>query len=395
MRIGIDVQPLQTGTRYAGVGRHLHDLIGQLVAQNQPETTYTLFLNSADYLDPLADVALTCDRFRVPRKTRLGRFSWCWDTLYLPYAFFRQQIDVYHYNSLSEAEPMAPPFPFGKHKVVATIHDVIPLKLPALYPNEAAPSWKRCNFAAKLRRLRHANAIMTVSECSKHDIMEYLNYPEGRIFVIYNGIAPEFFQEPHPDALAELKQKYELPDRFILYIGGYYSARKNISRLLEAYALLVRQEAPSRCPALVLAGLSAADHQVSIQRLLTEKGLADQVRCLPHIPEAELPCLYRLATLFVYPSLYEGFGLPVAEALACGTVTATSNCSSLPEIAGAACLYFDPCDPQDLAKRIYEGLTTKAIRERLHNQGPKQVARFSWEKTARDVLSVYQSLSQR
>lgn len=389
MRIGIDIQPLQTGTRYGGVGRYLYNVLTALAAQ-AGEHTYTLWLNSADYLEPVENLPTTWARVQVPRKRRLGRFWWCWDMVYLPYACARQHIDVYHYNSLSETEPMAPPFPLGKQKVVATIHDVIPLKLPELYPNEVHYSWWNFNFSAKFRRLRQANAILTVSECSKQDIAECLNYPNDQIFVAYNGVASEFFQKPSSEMLAQLRQKYGFSGPFILYLGGYYSARKNLDRLLDAYALLRQHHFPESCPPLILAGLSNRDHHAQIQTMLIEKRLTEHVRCLPHLPDAELPGLYRLATLFVYPSLYEGFGLPVAEALACGTVAAISNCSSLPEIAGAVALYFNPYDPQEIAHTMYEGLTNLSLRQRLQMQGPAQVARFSWQHTARTILEVYQ-----
>lgn len=387
MKIGIDVQPLQTGTRLAGVGRYLHNVLTHLARQDS-EHAYTLFLNSADYLEPCESPSTQWETFEVPRKLRLGRFWWWWDTLYLPYALVKQQIDVYHYNSLSEAEPMAPPFPIGSHRVVATIHDLIPLRLPELYPEQGKCSGWNFNFAAKLRRLRHADAIMTVSECSKRDIVECLNYPEDRIFVAYNGIAPEFFQEPTPEALSELTRKYTLPDTFMLYLGGYYSLRKNIDRLFDAYTILLRQD-PSNCPKLVLAGLSNAAHKARIRMLINKKELVEHVLCLPHIPDHELPLLYRLTTLFVYPSLYEGFGLPVADAMACGAIVATSSCSSLPEIGGDACLYFDPYNPRSIAETMHKGLTNMNIRAILFQKGLQQARKFSWERSAKIVLSVY------
>lgn len=390
MRIGIDVQPLQTGTRQAGVGRYVDNVLSQLLRAESPHA-YTLFLNSADYLAPVDALPEYHARFRVPRKPRLGKFWWVWDTLYLPYALRQQHIDIYHYNSLSEAEPMAPPFPLGRQKVVATVHDVIPLKVPELYPEIGKPSLTNFNFTAKLHRLSHANAIMTVSECSKRDIMNCLHYPEEKIFVTYNGIAPEFFREPAPGVQAALRQHYALPEQFLLYLGGYYSPRKNIERLLDAYRLLLEGSEPQECPPLVLAGLSNHDHKANIQRLLIRKGLTDQARVLPHIPDAELPGLYQLATLFVYPSLYEGFGLPVAEALACGAVVATSKVSSLPEIGGESCLYFNPYDPNAIAETLREGLTNSGRRTMLRQHGPAQVSRFSWHTTAQAILSVYEA----
>lgn len=390
MRIGIDVLPLQTGTRFAGVGCYLKNLIASL-SQLDTGNDYVLVVNDSDYLEEVSPPSLQWQKISLIRRHRLGRFWSWWDTVYLPIVFIRQGLDLYHYNSLSEREKLFPPVPFGPHRVVATIHDVIPLVCPeVLTGNVDQRQWHR-EYKKKFQRLRHADAIMTVSECSKRDIMAYLNYPEERIFVTYNGIAPEFFQKPPPEALAGLTRKYDLPEAFVLYLGGYYSLRKNIDRLLNAYALLHKQQ-KSSCPPLVLAGLSNADHQAGIQTMLDQKGLPEYVLCLPHIPDDELPVLYRLATLFVYPTLYEGFGLPVAEALACGTVVVTSDCSSLPEIGGESCLYCDPYDPQSIAEMLYEGLTNTETRKILQQKGPEQVARFSWHHTARSVMSVYQQV---
>lgn len=230
---------------------------------------------------------------------------------------------------------------------------------------------------------------MTISECSKQDIVTLLDYPPEQIFVAYCGIADHFRLLPQREVLTQFKSNYQLPEEFILYVGGYYSPRKNIPRLLDAYKLLV-QDLPFSCPPLVLAGVTNEVHHQHLMALAKHRKLIPHVRLLPYLPDKELPLLYRAASLFVYPPLYEGFGLPVAEALACGAVVCTSNCSSLPEIGGQACLYFDPYDIHALAETVYEGLSNTTIRQQLHAKGPQHAAQFSWEQAAQTHLSMYQ-----
>lgn len=390
MHIGIDIQPLQTGTRYAGVGCYLRHVI-QSLSRIDVHNEYTLLLNNSDYLEDVAVPAPHWKKYALTRKHRLGTFWWCWDTLYLPAVLLKERIDIYHYNSLSEAEHLAPPISMGKPRLVATIHDLIPLALPSHAAIQKASSCGEFDYFAKLRRLKSADAIFADSACSKRDIVRFMKIPEDRVVVAYNGIEESFFREPPPEALAQFKQRYALPEPMILYVGGYYSPRKNLERLLDAYAILLH-DAPAPKPVLVLAGLSNPVHKQQIEALIHAKRLAERILTLPYIPDEELPLLYRTAALLAYPSLYEGFGLPVAEALACGTVVATSNCSSLPEIGGDACLYFDPWDVNAIAEALYIGLTDRERRWEFQRKGPLHVARFSWEACARTVLSVYEQI---
>ncbi len=392
MRIGIDVQPLQTGTRYAGVGCYLRNLLQHLCFVDT-ENEYVLLLNNSDYLEEVNSPSSLWKKYYVNRKHRLGRFWWCWDTLYLPIVFTQKKIDIYHYNSLSEAEKMAPPFPFGNHRVVATVHDLIPVKFPEQCSEYFSHSLGKFDYSAKLRRLKHADAIITVSECSKHDIVELLEYPAERVFVAYNGVAEIFKQPPEPDRLHRFMAHYALPESCILYLGGYYTERKNVNRLLDAYKLLLHSDLAPQ-PSLVLAGLANPVQQQAMFSLIAEKELSHSIVILPYIPDEELPLLYHSASVFVYPSIYEGFGLPVAEAMACGTVVATSNRSSLPEVGGDACVYFDPYNINSMAEMMYKGLTDNSLREILSKAGPKRAERFTWEQTVQTMLSVYKQVYQ-
>jgi glycosyltransferase involved in cell wall biosynthesis len=392
MRIGIDVQPLQTGTRYAGIGCFLRNLL-QRLSRLDTANDYVLFLNHSDYLATVTPPAPAWQTCHVARKHRLGRLKWLWDTIYLPRLLLKNKIDLYHYNSLSEFELMTPPYPLGTSKVIATIYDLIPLKFPELSAEYFSSSWGNFDYTAKLNRLHYANAIITISECSKQDLMSLLHYPEDRIFVAYCGIA-DIFRQPRSKAeLTRFRAKYGLPEEFLLYLGGYYSPRKNLDRLFEAYKRLLQERITPK-PPLVLAGLFTPEHQTWVKQQLAEKRMTDHILTLPYIPDEELPLLYRSAALFVYPSLYEGFGLPVAEAMACGTVVATSQTSSLPEIVGDAGLYFDPYNVNSMAEMLHKGLTDTTFRARVAQTGPQRAKRFTWDQTAQTILSVYEQVYQ-
>lgn len=390
MRIGIDVQPLQTGTRYAGVGCFLRNIIQQ-ISRMDTVNEYVLCLNNSDYLETVTPPAPGWQTCHVARKHRLGRLEWIWDTIYLPALLSQKNIDIYQYNSLSENEPLAPPFPFGKHRIVATIHDLIPLRFPDQCSSYFSKSLGSFDYRAKLRRIMHADAIITVSEHSRQDIQAFCAYPEDRIFVAYNGISDYFRQIPTEDQLCQFRQIYSLPENFLLYLGGYYAGRKNISRLLEAYKLLIHSDI-SPTPKLVLAGLSNPEHRTRICTKIHERRLDRYIITLPFIPDEELPLLYRSAAILIYPSLYEGFGMPVAEAMACGTVVVTSNVSSLPEIAGDAGIYCDPYNVNSIAEMIYKSLTDVSLRARVAQAGPQRARRFTWEQTAQTILSVYEQV---
>lgn len=387
MRIAIDVHPLQTDTRFGGIGDYLRNIL-PLFSHLDGVNEYTFLLSNSDYQTNMNAFCLNLKKHYLTRKHCLGRWWWCWDTVYLPMAFVQKNIDLYHYNSVTEPENLSPPLPFGKHRVVATVYDLLPLKFPQQsLPPSASLRWNS-GYSWKLQRLQHADALITISQTLKQDIIELLNYPEERIWIAPYGISENFRQQPDQEQYEYVRARYNLPEQFILYVGGYSSDRKNIERLLNAYKIL-RQHLPAPQAKLVLAGISEPIQRKKIFSLVHYLKLPSNVIPLPYIPEEELPCLYQAATLFVYPSLYEAFAHPVAEALACGTVIATSNTSSLPEIVGDAGLYFDPYDAHAIAETMYQGLTNSTLRQTLQHRGPQQAARFSWVQSAQVILSVY------
>ncbi|MCS7287390.1 MAG: glycosyltransferase family 1 protein [Anaerolineae bacterium] len=267
---------------------------------------------------------------------------------------------------------------FSRIKTVFTLHDLIFL----FHPETHKPMNRWFLTLMMPRFLRAADAVITVSECTKKDAMRFYNIPEEKITVIYEGVSPRF----HPvssEIVGAVRLKYGLPERFILYVGTI-EPRKNLIALLEALHYLLTTYHLQ----LVIVGKKGWLYEGFFRRL-RELGLEERVHFTGYVPDEDLPALYSAADLFVFPSLYEGFGLPVLEAMACGVPVICSNTSSLPEVAGDAALLVDPTDVQALAKAIERALTDETLRAMLRAKGLERARMFTWEKTAQKTLEVY------
>jgi glycosyltransferase involved in cell wall biosynthesis len=234
--------------------------------------------------------------------------------------------------------------------------------------------------------LRRAGAVIAISESTRRDVLRAYRLDPARVTVVYGGVDPSFCPTP-PAAQAVLRQKYALPDRFILSVGTI-EPRKNLTALLDAYHTLCQSDPEL---GLVIAGRRGWRSAGFFERLRA-LGLAAEVRLLGPVPDADLPALYSAAAVFAYPSLYEGFGLPPLEALACGTPVIASNTSSLPEVVGDAGLLVAPHDVARLAACIKTVLADTALRAEMRARGLMQARRFTWEATARATLQVYQGV---
>ncbi len=270
-------------------------------------------------------------------------------------------------------------------RTVLTVHDLI----YRLFPDYHLPlnKWFLNLFMPLF--VRRADAIIAVSQCTKNDLMRHYDVAPEKITVIYEGVDARFRPITDRDALAAVRARYSLPQRYILYVGTL-EPRKNLPTLLEAYATLQAQS-PIPDLQLVIVGRRGWLYESFFQRL-RELNLEDQVILLGFIPDEDLPAVYSGADLFVFPSLYEGFGLPPLEAMACGTPVVSSDTSSLPEVVGEAGLMVDPHDVRALTEAIERALTDRHLRAELRARGLEQASRFTWEKTARQTLKVYRNV---
>lgn len=262
---------------------------------------------------------------------------------------------------------------------ILTVHDLIFKLFPEhhkrlnyLFLNNAMPLF-----------VKRADAIITISEASKRDLIAHYNTPPEKITVVYEAAAPSF-TAPSPVDIQRVRAKFQLPEQFMLVVGTI-EPRKNYSRLVEALMRL-RERHPDL--KLVVVGSKGWLFESLFQTIHDVKA-SDHVLFPGYVPDDDLPAVYSAATVVVMPSVYEGFGLPVLEAMACGVPVASSNAASLPELGGAAARYFDPAQTDDMLTVIDQILSSESLQAEMRMAGLAQAEQFSWDRAARETLAVY------
>jgi glycosyltransferase involved in cell wall biosynthesis len=288
---------------------------------------------------------------------------------------------------LAHVPYFAPPL-FPSTPLIATIHDLIPLILP-LYRGSLLVRAYTQLVALGARR---ANAILADSECSKRDIIERLHIDPARVHRIYLA-ADEQYAPADAASIEQVRRKYALPEKFVLYLGGF-DQRKNVRVILQAFARL--RDLYARGYRLVLGGAILgrdSDFFPDPRRLARESNLAnDAIQFIGWVEEEDKPALYSSATVFVFASLYEGFGLPPLEAMACGTPVICANTSSLPEVVGDAAITVNPHDVEAWAEALRTVLTDPAHQLEMRERGIAQAEKFSWRFAAQETLTVYRQV---
>lgn len=361
--------------QHAGIGRYADELARALIAL-QPGDDWHLF-----YVDPENRVpAPPLDR--VARTTlRQSNKRWRLSVLLNTYARRAMDQQLHTRGGLFHATDHLLP-PLAQTRSVFTLHDLTVLKFPTTHTQLN----RRFLQLMLPRFLQTADAVIADSHCTKQDALQLYRLPADRVRVVHLGVDARFKPIDIISA-SSVEECYQLPGRFILAVSTI-EPRKNLLVLLEAYQAL-RQRHPDI--QLVIAGKRGWHSEPFFERLQA-LGLSDAVRLLGFVPDGDLPALYSLAEVFAFPSLYEGFGLPVLEAMACGTPVICSNTSSLPEVAGEAALQIAPADVQEWARALEQIVSDSALRASLRERGLKQAARFTWENTARQTYSIYQEV---
>jgi glycosyltransferase involved in cell wall biosynthesis len=277
--------------------------------------------------------------------------------------------------------------PLVSCRSVVTIHDCIHLMFPQYLPNRMALAYARASIALAARR---ATRVMTVSESSKRDILRYVDTEPDKIDVIYNAYDERFGVEPREEEVVRVRERFQLSDEFVLYAGNV-KPHKNLERLIQAFHL-VRQRGLDHLK-LVIIGDEVSKY-AALRRAVHKHQLHKYVRFFGYVPEETLAVMYRLAGVFVFPSLYEGFGLPPLEAMASGTPVVTSNVSSLPEVAGDAAVLVDPYDAGAIADGIFTVLTDERTRCTLRHKGLERARQFSWETSVARVREIYREVGR-
>ncbi len=288
----------------------------------------------------------------------------------------RHPVDVLH------VQYTAPPF--APCSVVATIHDLSFEHLPETFNRRS-----RAQLRVTVRRtVRRAAQILTLSEFSRRDIIETYRIDPGRIAVTPGAAPAHFAPVTNETELKRIRETYEIGSNYILSLGSI-QPRKNLIRLIEAYSCLRRVRPEVKLPALVLAGKRGwLDSEIF--RVAEQNGLGKEILFIGYVPERDLPTLYSGAVCFIYPSYFEGFGLPVVEAMQCGVPVIAGNRTSLPEVVGSAGLLFDPFDARALADAITRLIDDLGYRAELRAKGLKRASEFSWKTTAQLTLSAYE-----
>lgn len=361
MKIAFDLRRIGN----PGIGRYMKCLAEAVTAQ-APDHEYLLILPpQSDHLVHAPNAQKLC--------TGIKYYS-LREQFELPRILSRHKVDLLHAPHF--LLPLVRPCP-----AVATIHDVIYLACSEDLRSFAGRLYYRAMMNACSRM---ATRIVTDSAHSKNEIIRYLNANPEKIEIVYPAVDPFFQSSPDPAGLASVRSKFVVNRDFILY-AGIYKPRKNHVRLLEAFRLLLKSGIRSK---LVIAGPMAAAEPI-LRRLAQQLGISQHVIFTGLVTDAELRALYSAARVYVCPSLYEGFGFTVLEAMACGTPVVCSSATSLPEVAGKAALYFDPHKPGEMAAQLRIAFSDDAVRASLIANGRTNLLRFSWEVTARQTLATY------
>lgn len=359
MRIGFDITPLSAPL--SGIGTYTTNLLDQLSH------------------DPSNDVLLLSHRRMgwpvgsPPNKT-------LWMQTLLPWELARRQPDVCHFTN--SVAPLWAPCP-----TVITIHDMTLWLFPECHPRRRLLAMKPIIPLAARRAAR----IIAVSESTKRDIVRILGVPAEKVDVIYEAAAPSYRVVSQGPELDSIRLTHRLPDRFILHVGTV-EPRKNLIRLIEAFGRLWK--AGMRSHQLVLVGQMGWKNE-DLLSALEQLEIRDAVRFLDYVPTESLIGIYNLADVLVLPSLYEGFGLAMLEAMACGTPVLTSNRGSLSEIAGDAAEFIEPTEIDSIADGLKQLLAKGDRREELRKRGLLRAAHFNWETTADQTLRVYAAAAKQ
>jgi glycosyltransferase involved in cell wall biosynthesis len=371
MRVGIYIVPLLN--HITGRERSMQGLLDAL-ARLDGANDYYLFVRPGNRrLFQRSEPNFHTVVVRLPSLP--SRRLWQLGHLYL--ARWAHRLDV-----IDLAESPMPGF-FSK-RATATIYDIAPVLFPSFFPLKGRLFYQKAlAFGA-----RHLSRIAVPSQCTKDDVVTHLSADPGKVTVVSRGVDPRFQPARDSEPMAAVKQRYRLPDRFILYVGTI-EPRKNLPRLIGAYRRL-REEGVRH--GLVIAGGRGwlCD---DVFEAAGRDGLGEHIVFTGHVDEDDLLALYQSADVFAYPSLYEGFGLPVLEAMACGVPVVCSDRGSLPEAAGDAALLVDPTDESAMAAALARALHDDDLRREMVDRGLRRAREFTWDRVARGFLSVYRDVA--
>jgi len=363
MRIAFDLRRIKN----PGIGRYMKCLADAILTQ-APQHEYLLIL------PPGAEDTVAVKGRHAERLVSSIPYYSVREQIGLPWILRRHKVDMLHspHFNLPLIRPCS---------TVVTIHDVIYLACRDDMPSRAGRVYYHSMMAASVRL---ADRILTDSEFSKSDIVRYLNADPEKIEVVYPGVDARFRPVVNRAAIESVLSRYRVDEDYILYTG-IYKRRKNHAGLLHAFREFTGNGYRAK---LVIAG-PIGEGELELRRLAVDLGIAQKIVFTGHVPDSDLPALYSGSRLYACPSLYEGFGFTVLEAMACGVPVVCSRATSLPEVAGDAALYADPQEPREFADALGRAFANNDMRKQLIDNGFKNCTRFCWESAARNTLAAY------
>lgn len=372
MKVSIELQPCLKNK--SGIGVYTYELTKRL--ENFKDIKFQgnifNFLNRNDIEQDIPDLTLNkniCSLFPYSIYRRIWR---CMPIKYN--VLFRNDADIYQFFNF-----IVPTNISGK--VITTIHDLTYI----LYPETMDKKNRERLKKDMINTVNRVDYILTISENSKNDIIKYLNIPEDKITVIYPGVDEIYKQVLDEKHIEKIKRKYNIIGRYLFYLGTL-EPRKNIETIIKSYNDFIKSS--DEDIKLVLAGKKGWLYD-SIFNLVSEYGLENNVVFTDYVDDSDKPALYQGAEIFLFPSLYEGFGIPVAEAMASRTPVITSNSSSLPEVAGDSAIITEPLDYRKISESIKKILRDSNIRQKMIENGIKQVEKFNWDDSAEKLRKIY------
>jgi len=393
MRIGMTIDKFILGGGMPGIDKYAFKLWEHLVRDNRDE--WILFQEKyracgefqkfrIEHFPPLRELAglpvhNVCRHDGEIYGTPNGRWMRKWmvrgyflrkDIIRSVYLSSRK-LDIVHYPTQLER-----PYRLRNFHTVMTFHDAVPLIMPDTLNDRI-----RAEMKEFLKRIHRVDSFIAVSQSTKNDMIRYLNIPDWKIHVVHNGYDENYRKVQNAQWIRE---KYSGGKPYLLFVGTL-EPRKNVSALIRAFYNLRREDLR-----LILAGNRGWDTE-AIDHLIEELKLKEKVIIPGYVPEADLIALYNMAEIFVYPSLYEGFGIPLIEAMACGAPVITSNTSSMPEVIGDAGLLINPAEVDDLTAKMKRVLSDDSLRKRMVEAGTRRAKNFGWAKCARETREVYKS----
>jgi len=371
-KIGIDAR--MYGKAQSGIGNYIQQITEQIFKLDKNNDYYIFLLPKIyDQYEPPHD--------KVHKiKVDSPWYSYSEQTKFLQ-ILLKYKLDLMHFPHFN-----APIF-YNRPRI-HTIHDITPKFFPG---HKQKSAWRKFAYNLTLKiGLKKSKKIITISQATKNDIIKYFKINPGKIKVIYLGTEDHFHTKPNYDKIKAIKAKYKISKPFVFFISVWRN-HKNFEGLIKAFEILKSQY--NQDLQLILGGQEDPNYP-KIKEQIKKSPYKEDIITPGFISDQDLPAFYQAAEIFVIPSFYEGFGLIGLEAMACGTPVISSQVTALPEIMGEAALYFDPHDQEQIAKTMKKVLTDQQLKESLINKGFSQVKKYSWQKCAQQILTVYQNTLQ-